>query len=62
MTDRKAALLEKAGKALKRHSRRSNAAKALDLHTFDVILAGGCLNKLEQMTTALNERYAKRKS
>lgn len=62
MTVTKTQLIEKAAEALRRHSRRSNAAKALDLQVWHVILAGGCLNKLNELTTALNERYAKRKS
>lgn len=46
-----------AQKALKKHSRRSNAAKAVEAQIWNVVIAGGCWNLLLDRVAQLSKRY-----
>jgi len=50
--------LLRANEALKKYTRRSKAAKAVDKQMWNVVLAGGCRNKLDDLVKALERRYA----
>jgi len=49
--------IERAANALKKYSKRSNLARQVDAQIWNVILAGGCVNRLEQLTEALISKY-----
>jgi len=49
--------LKRAIAALKKYTRRSNVGKELDRQVWNVVLAGGCVNRLEVLTQKLEQKY-----
>ena len=56
MTEKKEAL-KRAADALKKYTRRSAIGKELDRQVWNVVLAGGCVNRLVELTRELQEKY-----